>query len=170
MRGKVHKYLRVTIDYSLCGKVILLMIECIGKILDIVSTTPAAHHLFDVAEDVNNLSQANVYLFCHCVAQLLNLSKRARPEIHLEVSSQCTIVIGPETDDYKKMARVMKYIQGTISLPLIMSINKSGIIKWYFDASFAAHKDMGSHTGGFITMVTGGAYIQSIKQKLNTKS
>ena len=26
------------------------------------------------------------------------------------------------------------------------------------------------HTGGFMTMLTGGAYVLSIKQKLNTKS
>ena len=29
---------------------------------------------------------------------------------------------------------------------------------------------MGIHTGGFITMVTGGSYVQSRKLKLNTKS
>ena len=51
-----------------------------------------------------------------------------------------------------------------------MSINKSGNIKWYVDAAFAVHKDMRSHTGGFMTMGTGGAYVQSSKQKLNTKS
>ena len=66
---------------------------------------------------------------------------------------------GPDTDDYKKLVRVMKYIQGTIDLPLILSIDKSGNIKWYVDASFAVHKDMRSHTGGFMTMETGGSYV-----------
>ena len=33
-RGKVHKYLGTTIDYSLPGKVIFLMIDYIGKMLD----------------------------------------------------------------------------------------------------------------------------------------
>ena len=66
---------------------------------------------------------------------------------------------GPDTDDYKKLARVMKYLQGTIGLPLILSIDKSGNIKWYVDAFFAAHKDMRSHTGGFMTMGRGGAYM-----------
>ena len=70
---------------------------------------------------------------------------------------------GPDTDDYKKLARVMKYIQGAIGLPLILSIDKSGYIKWYIDASFAVHKDMRSHTGSFMTMGTGGAYVQSRK-------
>ena len=70
---------------------------------------------------------------------------------------------GPDTDDYKNMARATKYIQGTIGLPLILSIKNSGNIKWYVDAAFAVYKDMRSHTGGFMTMGTGGAYVQSIK-------
>ena len=64
----------------------------------------------------------------------------------------------------------MKYIQGTIGLPLVLSINKSGNIKWYVDAAIAVHKDMRSLNGGFMTMVTVGAYAHSRKQKLNTKS
>ena len=47
----------------------------------------------------------------------------------------------------------MKYIQGTIGLPLIFSIDKLVNIKWYVDASFAVHKDMSSQSGGFMTMV-----------------
>ena len=64
----------------------------------------------------------------------------------------------------------MKYIQWTIGLPLINSINKSGNINWYVDSAFAVQKDMRSHTGVFMTMVAGGAYIQYSKQNLNTKS
>ena len=36
-------------------------------------------------------------------------------------------------------------------------------------ASFLVHKYMRRHTGGFMTMITGGAYVQYSKQKLNTK-
>ena len=75
----------------------------------------------------------------------------------------------PGTDDYKNLARVMKYTQGNIGLPLILSINKSGNIKWYVGAAFAVHKDMRSHTGGFMITGIGGAYVQSIKQNLNTQ-
>ena len=64
----------------------------------------------------------------------------------------------------------MKYIQGIIGLPLILSIDKSVNIKWYVDALFAVHKYMRSHTGGFMTMGTGGGYVHSSKQKPNTKS
>ena len=134
------------------------------------SATPAAHQLFDIAEDATKLSQADADLFHHFVAQLIYLSKRARPDIQLSVSFPCTRVRGPNIDDYKKLGRVMKYIQGNIVPPLILSIYKSGNIKWYIDAPFAVHKDMRSHNSGFMTMGTVGAYVQSSKQKLNTKS
>ena len=51
-----------------------------------------------------------------------------------------------------------------------MSIDKSVNIKWYVDALFALHKDMRIHAGGFMTMVSGGTYVQPSKQNLNTKS
>ena len=38
-----------------------------------------------------------------------------------------------------------------------------------FDAAFAVHKYMRSHTGDFMTMGTGGAYVQ-YRKKLNTES
>ena len=104
------------------------------------------------------------------MAQLLYLSKRARPDIQLSVSFLCTKVRGPDTDEYKKLVRVIKYIQGPIGLPLILSIEKPGNIKWYVDASFTVHKDMRSHTGGLLTMGTGGNYVQSSKNNLKIKS
>ena len=88
MRGKVHKYLRMTIDYSSCGKLIFSMIGFIGKMLDDIpedmkgeSATPAAHHLFDMAEDATKISQDDADLFHHFVVQLLYLSNRERPDI-----------------------------------------------------------------------------------------
>ena len=128
-RVKVHKYLGMTIDYSSPVKLIFSMINFIGKMLvDIPedmkgeSATPATHHLFDISEDVMKLSQADSDLFHHLVEQLIYLSKRTRPDIQLEVSLLCTRVRGPDNDDYEKLVRVMKYIQGTIVLPLILSI------------------------------------------------
>ena len=117
-RGKVHKYLGMTIDYYSPGKLIFSIIDYIGKILDNVpedmngeADTPDAHHLFDIKEGATILSQADTDLFHHFVTQLLYLSKMARPGIQLAVSLICTRVIGPDTDDYKNMDRVMKYIQ-----------------------------------------------------------
>ena len=51
----------------------------------------------------------------------------------------------------------MKYTQGNIGMKLILSIDKSNNIKWYFYSSFVVNKDMRIHTGGYMTMGTGGA-------------
>ena len=98
-RGKIHKYLSMTTDYSLPWKLVFSMVDYIGKRLDGnpedmkgESVTPSAHHFFDIAEDTTKLSQTNAELFHHFVAQLLYLSKRARPDIHLTASFLCTIV------------------------------------------------------------------------------
>ena len=105
-RGKVHKYLGMTIDYSSPGKVILSMIDYIGKILDDISEdmkgesdTPAAHHLFEISEDATELSQSDADLFHHFVAQLLYLLKRSRPDIQISVYLLCIRARGPDTDD-----------------------------------------------------------------------
>ena len=82
----------------------------------------------------------------------------------------CNIFIETDTDKYKNLVMVMKYIQIIIGLPLILSNKHSGNIKWYVNTDFALHKDMRSYTGVFMTIVTGGEYLQSRKQKLNTKS
>ena len=49
-------------------------------------------------------------------------------------------------------------------------MNNYGNIKWYVDVAFSVHKDMRSHTGGFITMRTSGYCVQYRNQKLNTNS
>ena len=103
-------------------------------------------------------------------ATILYLSNRAHIDIYLSVSFLFTTVREPDTDDINYLSRVMKYIQGTIGLPLTLSIDKYGNIKWYVDASFTAHKYMRIHNGGFTTMVTWGSYVQYSKQKLNIKS
>ena len=41
--------------------------------------TLAIHHIFDVAEDTNKLSQSNADHFHHFLAELLYLSIRALP-------------------------------------------------------------------------------------------
>ena len=70
----------------------------------------------------------------------------------------------PYTEYYKNLVKLMKYIKCTIVITLILSIGKSGNTKFYIDAAFAVHKYMKIHTGGFMTMVTVWAYVQSIKK------
>jgi hypothetical protein len=55
-------------------------------------------------------------------------------------------------------------------MPLILSNNGSGILKWWVDASFAVHPNMRGHSGGGLSLGRGFPIISSTKQKLNTRS
>ena len=90
------------------------MIDYIGKTFDDIrkdvkgeSATPDTHHLFDIAENATKLSQANANLLHNFVAQLLYLLKRACSVIYKEVSFLWNRVIGPGTDEYNNLDRVM---------------------------------------------------------------
>ena len=64
----------------------------------------------------------------------------------------------------------MKCLRKTLLLPLILSANGSGILKWWVDALFAVHPNMRGHSGGGSSMGRGFPIVSSTKQKLNTRS
>jgi Reverse transcriptase (RNA-dependent DNA polymerase) len=178
-RGKVHDYLGMTIDFSKNGAVEFTMIDYIKKMLETLpedmageAATPAANHLFEVHPESESmqLDKETGDLFHTNVAKLLFLCKRARPDIQTAVAFLCTRVKAPDSDDYKKLARVMKYLRGTVNMPLTLEATNVQIIKWWVDVSFAVHPDMKSHTGGAMTLGKGAIYGTSTRQKLNTKS
>jgi hypothetical protein len=64
----------------------------------------------------------------------------------------------------------MRYIRGIRTMPLIVSANGSGILKWWVDALFAVHPNMRGHSGGGLSLGRGFTIVSSTKQKLNTRS
>ena len=59
-------------------------------------------------------------MFHHNVAKLLFLCKQARPNIQTAMAFLTTCMMAPDEDDYKKLARVMRYLQGTKTMPLTL--------------------------------------------------
>ena len=53
---------------------------------------------------------------------------------------------------------------------MILGADDTGIVKWFVDASFAAHPNMRSHSGGAVTLGHGFPVVTSAKQKLNMRS
>ena len=104
---------------------------------------------------MTKISQTYADIFHNFVAQLLYLSKQARRYIQLEVSFLFTSVRYPDTEKYNKLSRIMKYIQVTIGLPLIVAIHKYVNISWYVGAACMVNKAMRRHNGGLMNMVTG---------------
>jgi hypothetical protein len=177
-RGRVHEYLGMTIDYRTPGKVKVTMTDYIQGMLkelpsdmDGESITPAGNHLFQVnKKDPEYLDTDKSEFYHHNAAKLLFLCKRARPDIQTAVAFLCTRVKRPDQDDYKKLGRVMRYLRGTLDMPLTLEAESTSVIKWWVDASFAVHPDMRSHTGGIMSLGRGAIYSSSTKQKLNTRS
>ena len=64
----------------------------------------------------------------------------------------------------------MKHLRKTLLLPLILSANGSGILKWWVDASFAVHPNVRGQSGGGSSMGRGFPVVSSTKQKLNARS
>jgi hypothetical protein len=176
-RGKIHDYLGMVLDFTKQGEVAVTMVDYIKSILNDVpndmkgcAATPAANHLFQINENPTYLDSKSASLFVHLVMQLLYLSQRARPDIRTAISFLCSRLQRPDTDDYRKLARVIKYLQATVDLPLVLGADKSGCVRWWVDAAFAVHPDMKGHTGGTMSLGKGSVYSTSTKQKLVTRS
>jgi hypothetical protein len=177
-RGDVHDYLGMTFDFSVTGKVMIDMIDYMESMVDDFSTefkanetapTPAAEDLFAEGEG-KDLEKQRAEEYHTFVAKGLFACKRARPDIHPTIAVLCTRVKKPNEDDWKKLNRLLKYINGTRKDKLILAADNLHVIKWYVDAAFAVHPDFKSHTGGSMTYGQGTPMSMSRKQKLNTRS
>jgi hypothetical protein len=136
--------------------------------------TPAGGNLFQIKEDQILLNGEQKNTFHSLVAKLLYLSKRTRPDVLLAVNFLCTRVQAPDIDDWKKLVRVLKYLNCTKSMKMDIAIvpTTDDIIKLdlYVDASYGTHVDGKSHSGAIATLGLGAIYATSTKQKCVSKS
>jgi hypothetical protein len=179
-RGKKHTYLGMQLDFTVPGQVSISMFDYVQEILDMfdkeapkcvgIKTSAAPADLFRVNPDCVKLTTAQKEKFHSLVAKTLFATKRARPDTGTSIAFLTTRVREPDEDDWTKLTHLMKYVRGTKDLPLVLSANGSGILKWWVDGSFAVHPNMRGHTGGGLSMGRGFPIASSSKQKLNTRS
>ena len=134
------------------------------------ATSPAGAGLFKVCKDDEKLQPAEAEILHSIVAKLLYTVKRARPDIALVVAWLCTRVMKSTCTDWEKLKRLLKYLKGTIDLPLRLTAGDMTVINWYIDGAFAVHEDMRSHSGATMILGKGSVYSGSSKQKLNVRS
>ena len=177
-RGKVHDYLGMTFNFENEGEVRISMDDYVARMLEEfpmefkgehTALTPAANDLFEIGKG-NKLDKKTAECFHKTVARALFIAKRARPDIQPTVAVLATRVKSPNESDWKKLIRLLKYLNGTRKKGLTLKIDDVRVVKWYVDASFAVHPDFRSHTGGVMTMGKGAIQSTSKKQKLNTRS
>ena len=107
------------------------------------STIPAANHMLQVRpeDEKTIIKEEGGTAFHHTVAQLLFVTSSASKYIKMAIYFLCTQVRIPYEVDWGELVRVIRYIIGTLHLPLILRANVLSVIKWWVDASFAAHPD-----------------------------
>jgi len=177
-RGKIHDYLGMTFDFSQKRKVMVGMEKYMSAMVDEFSgklrptdtkRTPAAEDLFEIGES-RKLDKKRADEFHRIVAKGLFACKRARPDIHTAIAVLCTRVAAPNEDDWDKLMRLLKYINGTRADKLTLSADNLQVVKWYADSAFAVHSNCRSHTGGAMIYGSGVPISSSRKQRLNTRS
>lgn len=155
------------LDSSIKGELTVNMIPYVRLVLDSIpkdmvgrAATPAASYLYHINDkNPQYLNTARAETFhSHYLAQ-------RRLDILEAFSFLTTRAQMPDTDDNKKLARVMKYLQSTETLVLRLSTTGDGVLHWWVDASYAVHPNMSGHTGGTLSMGKGSVYSTSKSQK-----
>jgi hypothetical protein len=95
-RGKIHKYLGMTLDFTVRGHVRISVFDYVDEILSAVDkvdpkgagtkTSAAPLDLFKVDEDCEKLPPKKVIAFHNLVAKILFATKRARPDTYTSIS------------------------------------------------------------------------------------
>jgi hypothetical protein len=110
-------------------------------------------------------------MFFHsAVAKLLYLAKRARPDLLTTVAFLSTRVSKSTEEDMNKLNRLLRYLNRTKRLGIIIETDDEFHLLAFIDASFDIHFDGKSHTGLFITFGKGPVFLGSWKHRLVTKS
>jgi hypothetical protein len=76
----------------------------------------------------------------------------------------------PTVDDWDKLQRLLRYLNGSWELGIRITPDDDLTIAAFIDVAFAIHPDARSHTGTVIMVGQGPIYTQSVKQRINTKS
>ncbi len=148
--GNTHDYLGVDLEFNDDSTLDVLMVNYLKSVIaefpEMITgkaATPAADHLFTIRDEkeARVLKEERALIFHHTVAQLLFMSTRARCNIQMAVAFLTTRVKSPDKDDWGKLKRVLKYLDGTKCLKLKLSVDDLGLLKWYVDGSHNVHWD-----------------------------
>ena len=144
----------------------------VGSFNGSFAATPAHDKLFEIRDDkdAKKLNEEQCLAFHHTVAQLLFMATRARRDIQTAVAFLTTRVKSPDEDDWGKLKRVLKYLNGTKYLKLRLTVDNLAVLKWYVDGSHNVHWDCKGHGGAVFLFGRGATSSYLRKLKTNTRS
>jgi hypothetical protein len=174
-----NNYLGVDMEFKDDGMLDVSMVAYLKNVIvefpEMISrkvATPTGDHWFQIREgkEAKALEEERSLAFHHTVAQLLFMATRARRGIQTAVAFLTTQVKTPDEDNWGKLKRVLKYLNGTKYLKLNLTVDDLGLLKWYVDGSHNVHWDCKGHGGAMFTMGKGATSSYSRMVKLNTRS
>lgn len=147
-QGKKHTFLGMVLDFNSPGVCHVLQEDHVN---DIVSSwpekfkvdekvlTPASLNLFEKGQGklLSDVKES----FHSVVAKALFICHRSRPDIMPTVSILSRRVRDSNTDDWEKGRRLVRYLNCTREIHLVLRYDGLNICKWHVDASFAVHPD-----------------------------
>ena len=125
-RGKKFQFLRKMLDFSVPGECHVIQDEHIGNIINSFpekfqktqkELTPCASNHYDKGK--GGLSEKEKEMFHSIVAQALFVSNRSRPDILPTVVVLSSRVRNPNEDDWKKLGKLVRYLNNTMDLHLV---------------------------------------------------
>ena len=164
------------INWNSEGKVVFTMYNYWENILDKApadfdseDVTPAFCDLFTGNLTHKKLDTSTLVLFHRVIAKFLYIAKRTRPNIQVAVAFLCKRVTCPNVGDWKKLGRLVQYIQATIHLSLIVGLDGTRNMLLSIDALFVVHMNIKSYTGYCLTLGIGLPISGSFTQKWTLK-
>ena len=176
LRGNKHNYIGMTFTFNRDKKTVgVSMSNYVDELMSKYNVTgkskyPCSEQLFELDEQSPHLDNKQKEEFHSAIASVLFLAKRARPDLLLTTSFLTTRIQQPTEDDYKKLYKMLRYINTTRHLHL--TIDATMITEpWIsIDASYGAHADGKGHTGAVEGIGIGCFNFKSSKQKTVSKS
>jgi hypothetical protein len=124
-----------------------------------------------VRDDGRKLNKKMAEPFHHMVYQLLFAANRVRCNIQRTVLFLTLCVKAPDKDDWGKVVRVLKYLNGTRYMKLILSADEINLtVHWYVDGLHQVHDDCRGQMGCLLMMGKGAAISSSNIMRCNTRS
>jgi hypothetical protein len=175
--GPVVEYLGMLLNYSVKGEVSIVMPK---HELDVITSlgvtgtasTPATENLFKIDETLPLLSNEKMMEFHSHVMKILFLAKRTRVDLITANTFLVTRVGKATEEDWEKLMRVGRYLNGTKRMGIRYSFHFGSVIELFasIDASFAIHQDGKSQSAIVICVGNGPVFVRCHKQKIVTKS
>jgi hypothetical protein len=120
--GRTHNYLGVDMEFRKDGTLGVSMISYLKSVIkefpELITgkaPKPGADHLFKIRDEkeLKPLEEERALAFHHMVVQLLFMATRARRDIQTAVAFLTTRMKSPNKDDWGKLKRVLRYLNGT---------------------------------------------------------